>query len=108
MGKYNLSALDKSNVSVTTQQGEETVELQKFAIGSASSGCLLCVSDGSLVRVSNDTGVIEFSVLVKGSAKVKAIPADILKNTSGSIEFDGELTWMTFMSYPQKLIFTTN
>lgn len=102
MSKILFSASDKSNVSVT-KDGSET-ELQNFSIGSVSSGCLLCCSDGSLIRVTNDANVVEFSKIVQGSAKVKIYPADTLKNTHGHLEMDGELTWFTFMSYPQKLI----
>lgn len=48
--------------------------------------------------------MVEFSQIVKGSAKVKIFPADTLKNTHGRLEMEGEFTWFTFMSYPQKLI----
>lgn len=102
MPKFVFSAADKSNVIIKKEGSEE--ELQKFSIGSVSSGCLLCCSDGSLVRVTNDSNVIEFNPIIKGLAKTKIVPADVLKNKDGLLEIEGELTWFTFMSYPQKLI----
>lgn len=102
MSKFIFSASEKANVIVKKEGSDE--ELQKFSISSVSSGCLLCCSDGSLVRVTNDSNVIEFSPIIKGLAKTKIVPADVLKNKNGQLEMEGELTWFTFMSYPQKLI----
>ena len=100
--KIIFSASDKVNVIVKKEGSDE--ELQKFSIGSISSGCILSCSDGSLIRVTNDSNVVEFSPIIKGLAKTKIIPADVLKNKNGLLEIEGELIWFTFMNYPQKLI----
>lgn len=102
MQKYIFSAEDKSNVIVKKEGSED--ELQKFSLGSVSSNCLLCCSDGSLVKVSNDNNVIEFSKIIQGSASIYISNADALFKVDGTLEIEGNLTWFTFMSYPQKLI----
>lgn len=99
MAKFQITASNANKITVS----KETEKLQDFSLSTTSSGCILCCSDGTLLRVTNDSGVIDFSTIVKGSATIEVTPSEVLQKVNGSVELDGEFTWFTCMNYPQKI-----
>ncbi len=104
MSIFRFIAASKSTIVVKKDNSEQL--LKEFSIGSTSSGCILCVSDGSMIRVINDSDVVEFHGIVQGSANVTIIDANVLEGAHGELEIEGDVTWLTFMNYPQRLIIT--
>lgn len=79
----------------------ENQVVQKFNLMPNSSG-LLSASDGSLIRVLNDTGVVEFVPII--APNVVIMEADHAEKAHGEVEFTQPIAWIVYNASPQKFI----
>lgn len=67
-----------------------------------STQLLLVASDGSLIRVSTDTGILEFHKIFKGEG-VTITEGEIVGSINATIEFAEAPAWL-LLSYSQQRI----
>jgi hypothetical protein len=106
MAKYRLLPIDKSEISLLRLNGKEETELAKLTIPQYSTYNILHCSDGTMLKVTTENDVVDFGILVNGSAKATIANSDILKKQNGSCELEGDFKWFSIAVNPQKVFIT--